>query len=267
MNSFRRSIPAGVVRGHGATIGARRWSRASSEPSSSRSSSRRGSSRRPRSVSRRPASARHRSRIPSPVRTPRPAPPGRVGPVRHRRLDRGLRDAEQRQRRPTDRLQDQDNCRERLPIDIYRLGYYGGDGARQGRATLARRRHCRRTSRACLTTPRPGSSTVATGRVSASWNVSVDRGLAASTWRAHADRHRRRATTSRSSCATTPATADARVPDLGHHLAGLQQLRRQQLLHGRRQHGRRAFKVSYNRPFATRGDRPAATSCSAPSTR
>ena len=41
------------------------------------------------------------------------------------------------------------------------------------------------------------------------------------------------------------------VPDVGHDLAGLQPLRRQQPLHRRARPGR-AYKVSYNRPFTTR---------------
>ena len=47
------------------------------------------------------------------------------------------------------------------------------------------------------------------------------------------------------------STSHAPVPDLGHHLAGLQQLRRQQPVH--RSPAGRAYKVSYNRPFNTRG--------------
>jgi hypothetical protein len=40
----------------------------------------------------------------------------------------------------------------------------------------------------------------------------------------------------------------------GHHLAGLQRLRRQQPLHRRpAERTPRAYKVSYNRPFTTRG--------------
>ncbi len=45
------------------------------------------------------------------------------------------------------------------------------------------------------------------------------------------------------------------VPDLGHDLAGLQPVRRQQPLHGLAGSGR-AYKVSYNRPFTTRGPTP-----------
>ena len=45
------------------------------------------------------------------------------------------------------------------------------------------------------------------------------------------------------------------VPDLGHDLAGLQPVRRQQPLRRLARPGR-AYKVSYNRPFTTRGDAP-----------
>ena len=43
-------------------------------------------------------------------------------------------------------------------IDIYRLGYYGGDGRAQGRDASARRQRCRRTSRRACTdaATRPG---------------------------------------------------------------------------------------------------------------
>ncbi len=57
----------------------------------------------------------------------------RVGHRRQRRPDDpGLRDRHQRQRRRDRQLQDQDR-RIGYRIDIYRLGYYGGHGARQGR--------------------------------------------------------------------------------------------------------------------------------------
>ena len=47
------------------------------------------------------------------------------------------------------------------------------------------------------------------------------------------------------------------VPDVGHHLAGLQQLRWQQPLRGRSGHEPgRAYKVSYNRPLTVRGTAP-----------
>ena len=58
------------------------------------------------------------------------------------------------------------------------------------------------------------------------------------------------------------------LPDLRHHLAGVQQLGRQQPLRRGSTGDGRAYKVSYNRPFTTRASRhPRATGSSAPSTR
>ena len=69
------------------------------------------------------------------------------------------------------RLQDRHRRRRTTGIDIYRLGYYGGDGARKV-ATDHAVGHAAADQPHCLTDDaRPAWSTAATGRVSASWAV------------------------------------------------------------------------------------------------
>ena len=105
---------------------------------------------------------------------------------------------------------------------------------------------------ACARTPRPASSTAATGpsRRPGAFPPTRRRASTSPTL-VREDGPPARATSS-SSCATTTA-ARPPLPDLRHHLAGLQPVRRQQPLHRRvARLARRAYKVSYNRPFTTR---------------
>ena len=75
----------------------------------------------------------------------------------------GLRHRHQRQRRAADRLQDR-HRRPQLRITIYRLGYYGGDGARQIATVVAVGLAAADTSRRASPTSPPSCTTAATGR-------------------------------------------------------------------------------------------------------
>ena len=140
------------------------------------------------------------------------------------------------QRRPARRLQDR-HQRVGLHIDIYRTGYYDGDGARKIASV---------TPSASLPQNQPNCiSDVATralrlrqlGRLRVVERARP-RPSPASTSRACTARTSTSPATSPSSSATTPATSRPRLPDRRHHLAGLQHLRRLQLLPGRRQRPR-----------------------------
>ena len=115
-------------------------------------------------------------------------------------------------------------------------------------------------------TPRPGSSTAATGRCRRPGRSRRRRlgHLLRASWCARTDRRREPHLLRRPGRRQPLGPA---VPDLGHDLAGLQQLRRQQPLRRRPAPTGRAYKVSYNRPVHhPRHDAPR-TGCSTPSTR
>ena len=121
-------------------------------------------------------------------------------------------------------------------------------------------------------TRRPAWSTAATGRSRRSWEVPADRDSGHLLRQARPRRHRRR----QPHRLRRPQRRQALrppLPDLRHHLAGVQRLRRQQPLRTGNSADRagRAVKVSYNRPFDDPRQRPAAsattTRCSTPSTR
>ena len=137
-------------------------------------------------------------------------------------------------------------------LDIYRMGYYGGMGARKVATVTPVWPHLPQTQPACLS-----DAVDRAGRLRQLGRL----GIVGGAGQRHSgiyfaklvrDGQRRAPATSSSSCATTAALGSA-VPDLRHDLAGLQQLRRQQPLRRRSPAGR-AYKVSYNRPFNTRGD-------------
>ena len=113
-------------------------------------------------------------------------------------------------------------------IDIYRLGFYNGLGARLQAQIL---NPTATNQAACTTQAATGLVDCGNWSQSASWAVPSTAvsgiyiaKLVAGTARA----------TSCSSCATTPASRRHPVPDVGHDVAGLQRLRRQQPLRRRR---------------------------------
>ena len=103
---------------------------------------------------------------------------------------------------------------------------------------------------------RPGWSTAATGRRSASWAVPAD----AVSGIYFAKLVREDGNPGASHVVFVVRDDDGAlgpaVPDVRHHLAGLQPLRRQQPVHRRPARPGRAYKVSYNRPFTTRDYAP-----------
>ena len=115
-------------------------------------------------------------------------------------------------------------------IDIYRLGYYGGAGARLMAADRCRRRRCRRTSRRASSIGITGLADCGNWNVSASWStagrpsgiylarLTTDRRRGREPYRVH--RARRRAAGRRGR------------PDFRHDVAGLQPVRRRQPLCG-----------------------------------
>ena len=135
-------------------------------------------------------------------------------------------------------------------LDIYRLGYYGGDGARKVDTVTAssagRQPDCREEVDTglidCGTGRRrpagPFRSTPSQASTSLTPSVrSLGRG---EPHRLHRPRRRR--------------PLGRALPDLGRDLAGLQPVRGNSLYVGNPVG--RAFKVSYNRPFTTRGSAP-----------
>ena len=76
-------------------------------------------------------------------------------------------------------------------FDIYRMGYYGGLGARKVATRDIRRPHCRRTSRTASTTRRTGLIDCGNWAVSAQLGGARDGGLGHLLRQARARRHRR----------------------------------------------------------------------------
>ena len=173
----------------------------------------------------------------------------RVG--RHRRGRRehpGLRHRHQRQpRRQTVRFKIKTH-RDQLPPRHLPAGLLRRARARARSRRCSPRRRCRRPSRACLTDAATGLDRLRQlGRVGVLGRArrtpspaSTSPGSSATDDRRRQPHRLRRARRRRR---LRPA-----LPDLGHDLAGLQPLRRQQPLHAARPAGR-AYKVSYNRPF------------------
>ena len=116
-------------------------------------------------------------------------------------------------------------------IDIYRIGYYGGHRRAQGRdrppsATAAA------DQPACLTDAATGLIDCGNWAVSASWAVPADAVSGIYFAKLDARRHRRREP-HRLRRPRRREPLRHPVPDLGHHLAGLQPVRRQQPLRRR----------------------------------
>ena len=84
-----------------------------------------------------------------------------------------------------------DTTARRYRLDIYRMGYYGGDGARKV-ATVNPTARCRRRSRPASTQAATGLVDCGNWAVSASWAVPADRGLGHLLRQAGARRHGRR---------------------------------------------------------------------------
>ena len=150
-------------------------------------------------------------------------------------------------------------------IDIYRIGYYGGDGARliQGNLTKsAAQDQVSRTQPNCMTYPTAKTGLYDCGNwgVSATWTVpsTAVSGVymaPAREQRGRRDRHLVRRPQRREHLSDL-------LPDERPDLAGVQRLRRQQPLRLQRQlpaddpkHSyMAASKVSYNRPLVTSGE-------------
>ena len=155
----------------------------------------------------------------------------RVGHHRARRPEHpGLRDRHQREpRRPRSRSRSDTNATA-YRFDIYRMGYYGGLGARKV-ATVTPSAALPQNQPTCLTDATHRSDRLRQlGRVGLAGRCPPTRSRASTSPSSCAPTPAARATSS-SSCATTRARLRPAVPDLGHHLAGLQQLRRQQPVH------------------------------------
>ncbi len=116
-------------------------------------------------------------------------------------------------------------------LDIYRMGYYGGDGARK--VATVEPSACAAPEPAGLPRrTRPAWSTAATGPLSASWDVPAD----AVSGIYFAKLVREDGTDGASHIVFVVRDDDGELgpplPDLRHDLAGLQPVRRQQPLHG-----------------------------------
>jgi hypothetical protein len=140
-----------------------------------------------------------------------------------RRRHPGLRHRHQRQRRRDGQLQDQDDATA-YRLDIYRMGYYGGNGARK--ITTSTRRPLPQTQPACM------SNADRPGRLRQLGGLGVvggagHRGLRRLLRPAAPHRHRRRQPHRPFVVRTTPAPRTC-SSDLRHDLAGVQHLRRQQ---------------------------------------
>ena len=129
----------------------------------------------------------------------------------------------------------------------------------------SRRSRCRRTSRRAPIRRRPAWSTAATGPQSASWNVPGHRHVGHLLRQARARERRRRRQPRHVHRPRRRRRLRPAVPDVGHDLAGLQHLRREQPLRG--QPGRaaptRSPTTARSSPAATRPR----TGSSTPSTR
>ena len=159
----------------------------------------------------------------------------------------------------TDRLQDQDR-RDRLPHRHLspRLLRRHRRAPGRDRSTVGT---LPQAQPACFFDAETGLVDCGNWGVSASWDVPADAvsGIYIAKLVREDPTTAARAT-SCSSCATTTARSRPALPDLGHDLAGVQPVRRQQPLRRRNvsytgpAHG---AKVSYNRPFTTRAERDA----------
>ena len=225
-----------------------------------------GRLRRDRAVGRRGVPGAGRLTRSSP-RTARPATRERVG-----RQRRGRREPSRASRPTSASTTARPSASRSTPpprayrLDIYRMGYYGGLGARQI-ATVSRRQRCRRRSR-------PASTDAATGLVDCgNWAESRPRGpcrptpsRASTSPSSCATDGRRARATSSSSCATTTAHSDLLFQTSDTTWQAYNKYGGNSLYTGLARTGR-AYKVSYNRPFTTRGTTRPRTGSSTPSTR
>ena len=162
----------------------------------------------------------------------------RVGRLRRRRLEHpGLRDRHQRRPQGETVHFKIDTDASRYQLDIYRMGYYGGDGARK--VATVQPTSAPQTQPACLTNAATGLIDCGNWAESASWAVPADRGLGHLLRQAGATTTRRRRQPHRLRRPRRRRQLGPAVPDVGHDLAGLQRLRRQQPLRRQPRHGPR----------------------------
>ena len=137
-------------------------------------------------------------------------------------------------------------------LDIYRMGFYGGLGARKV-DTIRPDVPLPQSQPACLTEPATGLVDCGNWALSARWQVPTT--ATSGIYFAKLVREDGTLGTSHVVFVVRDDEGGSRppLPDLGHHLAGLQRLRRQQPLPGA---ARRAgpTRSRYNRPFTTRDD-------------
>ena len=169
---------------------------------------------------------------------------------RRRRRDPGLRHRHQRQRRQPDRLQDRHRRRSlHASTSTAPAGTRASAPARSPRVTPSA--PLPQNQPQCITDVTTELYDCGNWAVSASWNVPADGGLRRLHRPAHPHRQRRRRATSPSSCATTPATPTccSRPPTRPGRPTTPTAARTST----RARANGRAYKISYNRPFVTRG--------------
>ena len=144
-------------------------------------------------------------------------------------------------------------------LDIYRMGYYGGDGARKV-ATVTPRQACRRPSPHAIPTPRPCWSTAATGASPPPGTFRPTRSRVSTSPSSYGTTIPGPAeATSTSSSATTTAASDLLFQTSDTTWQAYNQYGGNSLYSAEVEEGSqagRAYKVSYNRPFTTRGATP-----------
>ena len=116
-------------------------------------------------------------------------------------------------------------------LDIYRLGWYGGDGRPQGGRDRAGVNPPACSDHAAPVGCYPGLVDCGSWSVSASWTIPPD--AISGVYFAHLVGNDKRREPHLLRRAQRPLALGPLLPDVRHHLAGLQRLRRQQPLHGR----------------------------------
>ena len=161
-------------------------------------------------------------------------PPSGTSPARATRASRASRPTSASPRaRPVAFKVDTDATDYR--IDIYRLGWYGGLGARQVATVEPSATLPQTPARLPERARDAASSTAATGRCRrrGAFPANAVSGIYIAQARARRPGGRPRLATSSSWCATTTGGSELLFQTIGHHLAGLQPVRRQQPLRRR----------------------------------